>query len=145
LSSKVIGKGRTKALRRHDLALWLCLYFQSVYIYISSSSVAEKKGGAFRRRSRKRSTRIYVQRAQFPRMGREGEAPERRRSPRAWVERLSPRAWVERLSPPAWVKPPSVGRKAEPPSVGRKAEPPSVGRKAEPPSVGEAPERGSKG
>jgi hypothetical protein len=75
LSSKVIGRGRSKVLRRHELALWLYLYLQYVYIYISFSSMAEK--------------------AELPGVSQESAVLNfrfRERSSPVWVEGLRPRA-----------------------------------------------------
>jgi hypothetical protein len=165
LSSKVIGRERTRVPQHHELALWLCLYLHSVYVLCTCvlfvcgkktkiSSVDQKgekspdvgrENASLECRPRERSPRVW---AKPPSVGREAKPPSVGRSPRAWVERPSPRAWA---------KPPSVGRKAEPPSMGeapergskgrapehgRTAKPPSVGRRAEPPSMGEAPECG---
>jgi hypothetical protein len=112
--------------RRHELALWLCLYPHSVYVlYILCLIRLWQRSGALERR---------LEGQKPPSAGRENAALERRsieRSPRAWVEGQSPRAWVEKRSPRVWAKPPSVGRRAKPPSVGRRAKPPSVGEAPE--------------
>jgi hypothetical protein len=124
LSSKVIGKERTRVPRRHELALWLCLYLHSVYVLCTCvvfvcgkkaeiSSVGQegekspnvgRENATLERRSRERSLRAW---AKPPSVGRKakppsvGEAPERGSKGQVPERRRSPRAWVERPSPRA--------------------------------------------